>query len=69
MLLRVTVIRPIRTLLFKSNQNSGYRAFPLPVNDYVTYSIVFFYIWNDLFSRCLYITSAFSPVRFNVHGI
>ncbi|HAG03324.1 hypothetical protein, partial [Leclercia adecarboxylata] len=50
-------------------QNTPYLCLALPVNVFVTYSIVFFYLWIDLFSRCLWITSAFSPVRFNVHGI
>jgi len=51
------------------HQNVPYTCFSLPVNDFVTLSIVFFYIWIALFSRCLWITSAFFAVRFNVRGI
>ncbi|PSS46829.1 hypothetical protein C6560_19805 [Enterobacter sp. FS01] len=56
-------------LLLLTHQNTPYLCLALPANVFVTYSIVFFYLWIDLFSRCLWITSAFSPVRFNVHGI
>ncbi|ATM03195.1 hypothetical protein CRN15_07135 [Raoultella planticola] len=41
----------------------------LPVNYFVTSSIVFFYISKALFSRSLWITAAFSAVRFNVRAI
>ncbi|HFZ1709724.1 TPA: hypothetical protein ACIJWR_002703, partial [Citrobacter sedlakii] len=43
--------------------------FSLFVNDFVTYSIVFFYLCINLFLRYLWLTPAFSAVRFNVHGI
>lgn len=43
--------------------------FPPSVNHFVTYSIVFFYICLVLILRYLWISSAFSPVRFNVHAI
>ncbi|PDO89139.1 hypothetical protein BK796_04145 [Kosakonia pseudosacchari] len=50
-------------------RNPPYPHFPLPVHCFVRYSIVFFYICLNLFSRCLWIEAAFSPVRFNVRGI
>ncbi|EHM49991.1 hypothetical protein HMPREF0880_01189 [Yokenella regensburgei ATCC 43003] len=35
----------------------------------MTLSIAILYICIALFSRCLWICSAFSAVRFNVHGM
>ncbi|QJT83163.1 hypothetical protein C0557_25270 [Kosakonia sp. MUSA4] len=51
------------------SENLCYPHFSLPVHNFVRYSIVFFYICLDLFSRCLWIMTAFFAVRFSVHGI
>ncbi|MBW5964092.1 hypothetical protein CFM97_27830 [Klebsiella michiganensis] len=57
------------TLLAKSVRKRLHPHFLAPIPYFVTSSIVFFYIYSDLFSRSLWITSAFSAVRFNVHAI
>ncbi|MDQ9361388.1 hypothetical protein RF101_18435, partial [Escherichia coli] len=41
----------------------------LSINGFVTETIVFFYICLNLFLRYLWLTLAFSAVRFSVHGI
>ncbi|WP_077598995.1 hypothetical protein, partial [Klebsiella oxytoca] len=58
-----------KALPAKSVKKRIHPHFLPPIPCFVTSSIVFFYIYSDLFSRSLWITSAFSAVRFNVHAI
>ncbi len=57
----------LRTTFISATENAHH--FSLFANDFVTYSIVFFYLCLDLFLRYLWLALAFSAVRFNVRGI
>ncbi|EGT4254979.1 hypothetical protein D8W73_13020 [Citrobacter amalonaticus] len=59
----------IRLIRPTEHQQKSAHHFSLSVNDFVTYSIVFFYLCINLFLRYLWLALAFSAVRFNVRGI